>query len=82
MNEGLRPRPNRRAFCVRSLRAAAFALLGAAGGAIFLKRRRLLREGKCVNDGVCRGCGVFDECGLPLALSAKSALRRRSNERQ
>jgi len=37
------------------------------------------REGKCINDGVCRGCQVFETCGLPQALSAKQVLARIGN---
>ena len=27
----------------------------------------------CVNEGICRGCAAYDDCGLPQALSAKQA---------
>jgi hypothetical protein len=30
---------------------------------------------RCVNRGICSGCDVFASCGLPQALSAKSARR-------
>ena len=53
---------------------ARLGVLGLLGGlAVFgeAKRRRLLREGKCVGRGVCDGCGVFGDCGLPLAISLK-----------
>jgi hypothetical protein len=35
------------------------------------------RQGRqaCVNNGICRGCAAYDECGLPQALSAKQAAR-------
>jgi hypothetical protein len=68
--------PARRLFIKRMLRNASLAALGLAGGAVAVKRRRLLREGKCLNQGICRGCGVFDECGLPRALSTKTVLAR------
>jgi hypothetical protein len=76
MNEPLRRAsvPARRLFITRVLRNASLSVLGLAGGAIVMKRRRLLREGKCLNQGMCRGCGVFDDCGLPRALSTKSVL--------
>jgi len=66
----------RRQFVTRALRGATLAVLGLAGGAVVMKRRRLLREGKCLNQGICRDCGVFEECGLPRALSVKSVLAR------
>jgi hypothetical protein len=28
---------------------------------------------RCVNRGICSGCGIFADCGLPQALSAKRA---------
>ncbi len=28
---------------------------------------------RCINQGVCRHCPVFDNCGLPQALSARRA---------
>lgn len=65
---------NRRKLLETALRYGTLGLLGAAGGTFFAKRRRLMREGKCINDGVCRGCKVFQKCGLPQALSAKEVL--------
>lgn len=59
------------------LRAAARIL---AFGGIGTMAARLIRTGRgtqvsgletCVNDGVCRGCVAFADCGLPAALSAK-----------
>ena len=53
-----------------------FGVLGLLGGlAVFgeAKRRRLLREGKCVGGGVCGGCGSFGDCGLPQAVSFKQS---------
>jgi hypothetical protein len=49
-------------------------MLGLLGGlAVFgeAKRRRLLREGKCVGGGVCDACGSFGDCGLPEAVAVK-----------
>jgi len=50
-------------------RMAVLALL--AGGTALLAARR--RNESCVNAGICRGCTVFADCGLPQALSAKRA---------
>ncbi len=66
----------RRRFITRALRNASMALLGIGGGGAIVKRRRLLREGKCLNQGICRDCTVFDDCGLPRALSTRSVLAR------
>ena len=68
--------PARRLFITRLLRNASLAVLGLAGGAVVVKRRRLTREGKCLNQGICRDCDVFDKCGLPRALSTKTVLAR------
>lgn len=62
---------SRRDFFTTAFRYAASGTLGAVGGFVALKRRRLVKEGKCVNGGICRGCEVFGECVLPQALSAK-----------
>ncbi len=70
---------SRRQLLAAALRYGTLGLLGAAGGAAFARRRRLLREGKCINHGVCRGCEVFEACGLPQALSAKQVLARMGN---
>ncbi len=68
--------PARRQFVAGLLRNASLAVLALVGGAVVVKRRRLLREGKCLNQGICSDCGVYDECGLPRALSTKSVLTR------
>jgi hypothetical protein len=64
----------RRQFITRVLRNASLALLAIGGGGVVVKRRKLLREGKCINRGMCRDCAVFEDCGLPRALSTRSVL--------
>ncbi|MFH1718353.1 MAG: hypothetical protein ABIF19_13450 [Planctomycetota bacterium] len=41
---------------------------------MFFKKRRLMREGKCINSGICAGCKVLGQCGLPAAFSARRTL--------
>lgn len=65
---------NRRQLLRSVLRYTTLGLLGVSGGTSFIKRQRLRREGKCVNGGICRTCGVFDSCGRPAALSAKKVM--------
>jgi hypothetical protein len=65
---------SRRELLAVGLRYATLGVLGAAAASAFIKRRRLVHEGKCINDGTCRGCAIFDSCGRPEALSAKEAL--------
>ena len=76
MNELLSRLQARRQFVTRALRSASLTVLGLGGGAVVMKRRRLLREGKCLNSGMCRECGVFEGCGLPRALSTREVLAR------
>jgi hypothetical protein len=73
---------NRRQLFAGALRYISLGLVAAGAGALFAKRRRLVREGKCINKGICRGCEVFEKCGLPQALSAKEVLAGRGNGRE
>jgi hypothetical protein len=53
---------------------ARYSLLAAVGAVVALTTRRRGPGGqRCVNRGVCSGCGRFIACGLPQALSAKQA---------
>lgn len=45
--------------------------LGLGGGVAAITTRD---PEKCANQGLCRGCGEFDDCHLPQALSAKEAM--------
>ncbi|HUS71884.1 MAG TPA: hypothetical protein VMY06_02375 [Sedimentisphaerales bacterium] len=74
MNKRFLQTQSRRQLLEAALRYGTLGLLGAAGGTFFAKRRRLVREGKCINYGVCRGCEVLETCGLPQALSTKQIL--------
>lgn len=70
---------NRRQLLEGILRYSTLGLLGAAGGSVAAKNRRLVWEGKCINSGICSGCEVFEKCGLPQALSLKDGMARVSN---
>ena len=59
------PGGNRRDF----IRHSALGGMAALTGALAVRSVRQT----CHNDGLCRGCAVFDDCGLPQALSAKQA---------
>lgn len=72
-----RPIPNsgsgRRRFLCDGLRLTLLAGLAAVGGKL-ITRNGLRRDGQvCAGAGICSGCDVFDDCGLPQALSAKAA---------
>jgi len=73
---------NRRELLTAVLRYASFGTLGAIGGGVFAKRRRLVQDGICINSGICKGCGILEQCGLPRALSAKQLLTRMDDERK
>jgi len=70
----------RRQLFATALRYAALGALGTIGGSTLAKRQRLLREGKCTNRGICRGCEAFEACTLPQALSAKQVLARADDD--
>jgi len=77
--EGLEQSENRRELCARALRYALLGLLTAGGAVMFFKRRRLVREGKCINGGICAGCKILGQCGLPAAFSARTTLMGADN---
>ena len=70
---------SRRQFFIGAARCASLGLLCAAAELLLAKRRRLMREGVCMNDGFCEGCEIFEKCRLPLALSAKQDFDRVDN---
>ena len=59
----------RRHFLKSALRFLVLAALGIGTGSLIVRRGE-----QCVNNGICRGCAAFTNCGLPQALSAKQAL--------
>ncbi len=62
---------SRREFFGSAARYGLLALLTTVAG--LAARSRASADRRCVNRGLCRGCAVFESCGLPPALSAKSA---------
>lgn len=62
---------NRREF-FRS--AARYGLMGVLAVVAALAGAKGRSGGeRCINNGLCKGCGEFASCGLPQALSAKLA---------
>ena len=52
--------------------AARYSLLAlVAFAASLVVRPRTSAGQSCVNRGICSGCGLLPDCGLPQALSAK-----------
>ena len=66
---------NRRQLFTSVLRYAALGVLGAVGGFSYAKKRRLAQNGICINREICASCGIFEECGLPPALSVKTTIK-------
>jgi hypothetical protein len=56
---------SRRGFLAAAARYVTLGLFAAAGGWAVAKRRRLAAQGVCVNDGICDGCAIRADCGLP-----------------
>jgi hypothetical protein len=65
---------SRREFFRVTARYGLLALVSVA--AILAARPRALGGQRCVNRGICSGCGIFADCGLPQALSAKRAQQK------
>ena len=66
---------NRRELFKSILRYATLGLLGAIAGNVFAKKRKLQRNGICINHEICGSCRIFEKCGLPPALSAKASVK-------
>ena len=64
MDENTRNKKSRREFFNQALRYAATGLLAVLGGVIYAKRRKLIRQGICINDNLCAECELFNECEL------------------
>ena len=71
---------SRREMLLGGLRYAALTAIGAGCVTVGFKRRRLLREGKCLNNGVCPQCDVLSECGLTQARSVREAISEDNDE--
>lgn len=65
---------NRRQLLRSVLRYGTLGLIGVSCGTAASKRKRLHRQGKCVNGGLCCECEVFETCDRPTALSAKKVM--------
>jgi hypothetical protein len=70
---------NRRQFLTGTARYMTLGLIGFAAGSALKKRRKLVLEGRCVNDYICAGCKLYEGCRLPEAISRKESLRGNLN---
>ncbi len=65
---------NRRNFLRDGLRVALLGGVAVVAGT--LARRNSQRPGQtCTGTGLCRGCAVVEDCGLPSALSFRQATK-------
>lgn len=77
MNQaGLDCGASRREFLRGGARYTFLTALGAVSATLFQRSGGRLSGQTCINQGICRGCGAFADCGLPQALSAKQAKRQ------
>jgi len=65
------PGASRRQFLRDGLRFAMLGGLAAVGGKLAGRQAGRPAGQVCVSAGICRGCAVFEDCGLPRALSVK-----------
>jgi hypothetical protein len=65
---------SRRELLAGVCRYGALGLMAVGACGIFAKRRRLVREGRCISSRACAACEILARCDLPRALSAKETL--------
>ena len=70
---------NRRQIMTGALRYAVLGMVGFFTGSSIIKRRRLIKEGRCIERGICGGCKIYEDCRLPPALSRKQILIEKNN---
>ena len=73
---------SRREMLAGALRYAALGLMASVSAALFIKRRKLVQQGLCINNAICEGCDVLENCGLPPAVSARQILMGANNGKE
>jgi hypothetical protein len=66
---------SRREFLRGSVRYALLAGVGAVTASVAGRPDGRLTGQACVNEGICRGCAAFSDCGLPQALSFRQVTK-------
>jgi hypothetical protein len=66
---------SRREFMRNGFRYALLTGLAAVSATLYQRSGGRLSGQTCINQGICRGCTAFADCGLPQALSAKQSKR-------
>jgi hypothetical protein len=82
MNETDQAQANRREFLRGGVRGALLTALAAVSAVLAKRNGGRLSGQTCVNQGICAGCAVFADCGLPAALSRKQVLSRGNRTRE
>jgi len=73
---------SRREFLRGGARYALLTALGAVSATLVQRSGGKLAGQTCINQGICRGCETFADCGLPQALSAKEFYFRSSRREE
>ena len=68
----------RREFLRGGIRYALLAGASAVAVSVASRPGAKLTGQTCVNEGICRGCAVVGDCGLPQALSFRQVMKGRS----
>ncbi len=68
----------RRGFIQSFARNTVLSILGLLGGFLLLRKRDDASVHTCINEFICHGCGVFNKCILPQAVSAKKSMKLNS----
>ena len=66
---------SRREFLRGGVRYALLAGIGAVAAVVAGKPSGHLPGQTCINEGVCRRCGIVSDCDLPQALSFRQATK-------
>jgi ferric-dicitrate binding protein FerR (iron transport regulator) len=67
--------PNRRNFLRDGLSVALLAGVAVVAGTLARRNLQRLPGQTCTGTGLCRGCAVVEDCGLPSALSFRQATK-------
>ncbi len=72
---------SRREMLAGALRYTVLGLMAAGVSVLFAKRRRLVRNGRCINNSeICTGCKILQDCSLPQATTARENLSGINND--
>jgi hypothetical protein len=76
MKSEFETKQDRREFFRTCARHTVLAAVALTCGKLLTRKPRDKQSHRCVNRGICDGCGEFSACGLPRALSAKQGMAK------